>query len=63
MIVDESEITRFESAKDRRWIRNTMRFLALWPTQKARMIYRPRWYPYFGISHEAAAKIGKWPHD
>jgi hypothetical protein len=58
MIVDEKQVLGIKDAKTRREMRNYMRFVALWPKHKARMVYRPRWYPYFGPSHEAAARFG-----
>jgi hypothetical protein len=61
MIVNERDLQGITDAKGRLSARNTMRFIALWLIHRARMVYRPRWYPYFGISHEVAAKIGNWP--
>lgn len=46
-------------AGDRRELRNYDRYLRLWPRFKQRMLLRPRWQKYLGITPRQAWKYGK----
>lgn len=57
IISGESDIAKLASRKDRREIRNYMRFLRLWPVHGFDMLERPRWQKYLGVSPQEATSL------
>lgn len=57
IISGEADVKRVRHLKDRREIRNYMRFLRLWPIHGFDMLHRPRWQKYLGLSPSEATKM------